>query len=321
MNIGKKHTTWIPDHDYEVDGFVYDSIGEHKPLINIDTNGDGKPDINIDLDGDGSADINIDTTGNDIPNINIDGDGDGEPDYNLDANEDGKPTKNVIILDEWKPDTNGKYQNKEFDTMHIEGKTEVSDSGIVIEKSDGKFLPNTAIKVNDISSQLDEKVKSEIDKVAGDKEIKKVYDVDYIESNTSKQPDGSVKVKIPVDESIKNPSILVEKEDGTFEEVKATKKDGYYVFETEYLGKVCVIADKENTEPTPTPDAGTSNTQDPSTSVNGNYVNNAQTGTQGVGGAYTGDETNVYGYIRSIAFALCISWLAYVSYKRKEALK
>ncbi|MCI8541649.1 MAG: hypothetical protein HFE67_09110, partial [Erysipelotrichaceae bacterium] len=45
VNIAILHD-WIPDHDYQVGNFQYDSIDEDepKPYLNIDTDGDGRPD-------------------------------------------------------------------------------------------------------------------------------------------------------------------------------------------------------------------------------------------------------------------------------------
>ena len=87
--------------------------------IDIDVDGDGKPDFN-DPDGDGCPDLNIkwkdpntnkwivingDRDGDGIPDINIDSDGDGKPNLNIDTDNDGKPDLNLVILKkgDWKP--------------------------------------------------------------------------------------------------------------------------------------------------------------------------------------------------------------------------
>lgn len=111
------------------------------------------------------------------------------------------------------------------------------------------------------------------------------------------------------------------------EEVKAKEKDGYYVFETDYIGKVCVMDDKEDTtNPTPNPEPSTqepsknpsSITEDPSTSVKGNYT---QGSANGMGGASTGDETTGNMYLLGLLIPLSILWGAYVIYRRKGISK
>ena len=88
--------------------------------IDVDVDGDGKPDFN-DPDGDGCPDLNIkwkdpddetkwivingDRDYDGLPDLNIDSDGDGKPDLNVDTDNDGKPDLNLVILkkSDWKP--------------------------------------------------------------------------------------------------------------------------------------------------------------------------------------------------------------------------
>ena len=96
-------------------------------------------------------------------------------------------------------------------------------------------------------------------------EIKKVFDVKLLKDGVEIQPDGELKAKIPYDGIIN--SILIRKNaNGTYERLQYKIGGNYLTYETEVLGIVSVIGDKES-----------------STSVQGTYILNN-------GGALTGDE-------------------------------
>ncbi|MCI9313138.1 MAG: hypothetical protein HFE68_07230, partial [Erysipelotrichaceae bacterium] len=119
VNIGKVHTSWEPDQDYTVNRFLYDTMKQDPPLLNIDTDGDGFPDLNLDLDGDGIPDLNIDHDGDWIPDTNIDSTGDGKADTNVDEDGNGIPEINLKDITEWKPEHNAKDPFP-YDTMRFD---------------------------------------------------------------------------------------------------------------------------------------------------------------------------------------------------------
>ncbi|MCI9525234.1 MAG: hypothetical protein HFF01_09465, partial [Erysipelotrichaceae bacterium] len=277
VNIVEIHE-WKPKHDYAQGNFQYDSIGadpdEPKRETNIDTDGDGRPDVNIDFDGDGKPDINIDMDGDEIPDIDIDTNGDGKPDINIDTDGDGKADENLYEINEWKPNKDGEKDGLPFDTIEIERKPDLEDNGIKVEKPDGTpFLPNYAIRVEDVTDSEKENIQTNAKDIIEEKqEVKKVFDVKLLKDNIEVQPDGTLKIKIPYDQ-ISNPILIRKNANGTYEKINFTIENGYLTYETDKLGIVSLIGDK---------------TEDNSkTDVQGNYHQN-------VGGALTGDGTNMY---------------------------
>ncbi len=103
--------------------------------INVDVDGDGKPDFN-DPDGDGCPDLNIvlgkDEDGFTIK-LNIDNNGDGIPELNIDTNGDGLPDINVDSDDDGKPDLNIATNIKWNPTHCVTGQIEeyCTDSTII----------------------------------------------------------------------------------------------------------------------------------------------------------------------------------------------
>lgn len=339
-----KHTTWNPNKDFTVDDFLYDTE-VLMPQYNIDSNGDGYPDINVDIDGDGIPDINIDTDGDfSKPETNIDTTGDGKPDTNLDPKGTGIPEKNIVNIDAWNPTKIVQGDEVTYGTMEIPSKDELGDQGIIIKPSDpnDKFLPNFALKVDEITDTIEDKEKEEIKKNMDneDGEVKTVYDVQLLEDNKVVQPNGKVEVHVPVDDTVRNPKIMMQDKDGTWKEVQGKLDNGKFTFETDYIGKISVVGDKEDTvnpDPNPKPDddangkpddntnadpdgKGDGDTSDGDTdntpsvkdpSVQGNYTTQGGTAqgstTNGMGGANTGDDTQNLLYLFGCLGALiCI---------------
>lgn len=288
--------------DLDLDGITdYKTSKTLKGLNNIDSDGDNYPDINIDLKLTGLPTLNINTDGTlENARINIDGNGDGQADINIDVGGDGIPDKNIMNIPAWSPTIDVKENGKvRYDTMQLEyvEKKELEDNGIIIApgKDNSLFLPNYALKVNDITKDLNEETRNSIIEITGAKsEVRQVFDVSLMDGEKVIQPNGSILVRIPIDISIKNPRVLLRNEDGDFKEVNVTLENGYYVFETDYLGMVSIVGDKEEqTQPVPTPNPDTPKeptvpkqpSSDSSTSVKGAYTNN------GIGGANTGDSS------------------------------
>ncbi|MCI9525244.1 MAG: hypothetical protein HFF01_09520, partial [Erysipelotrichaceae bacterium] len=212
-----------------------------------------------------------------IPDLNIDTVGDGKADANVDIDDDGMPDENIIEITEWKPDENV----GNICTMIIKQSTELEDNGIKVEKPDGKpFPPNYELKVEDVTEEYLDEIKEEMKEIIKEtNEIKKVFDVKLLKDGVEIQPDGVLKVKIPYD-GITNPILIRRLLDGTYEKIEYKIEGGYLVYETDELGIVSLIGDKEF-----------------NSSVQGTYTPN-------IGGAITGDETDMYAYAGLVCIML-----------------
>lgn len=238
LNIAIVHAPWLPETKYVYQGFVYDTQIDFERYLNIDTNKDGLPDVNIDLNGDGIADLNVDTTGNEIPNVDIDTDGDGLPDVNLDTNGDGHPDKEIMEIKEWNP-THMVEGEIDYGTSFIERLDYLENQGIQVEKPNDRFLPNYALRVQDVTSERKEEIASILSEEG--REIVSIYEVDLLRDGVKVQPDGRLLVKIPVVEGLVNPAILLQMEDGNYQAVYVEIIDGFYYIETEYLGIISIL--------------------------------------------------------------------------------
>ncbi len=178
-------------------------------------------------------------------------------------------------------------------TMIIKQKTELEDNGIKVEKPDGTpFLPNYALKVEEVTDSKKEEIANDAkDFIEETNEIKKVYDVKLLKDGVEVQPDGTLKVKIPYD-GIKNPILIRKNASGTYERVEYKIEGNYLTYETDELGIVSIIGDKEI-----------------ETSVQGTYTPN-------IGGAITGDGTNTNLYI-GITF-ITLGMISYLLFKRNK---
>ncbi len=297
MNMGPTLNGWKPNFCTSK-GFIYCTMKELKPVLNIDTDGDGRPDINIDLDNDGQPDINVDTDGDNIPNVDIDSDGDGEPDINIDNDGDGKPDENIIKITEWKPEHNVDDPFP-YDTMKFEEKKELEDNGVKVENPGGTFPANVTLKVTDITKDKQSEVSEKAKDLIGEQSVVQVFDVKLIENGKEIQPDGTIKVKIPIKSNIKNPNLLILNENGEYEKVDAIIENGYLIYETDHLGQFTIIGDVDDQEPI-------------DTDVKGAYYPGAN-----MGGALTGDTTNMMMYMG--LGCMSIGMMLLILYKRKQA--
>ncbi len=255
-----------------VEGMIDKDVdGDEEPDFN-DPDGDGCPDVNIKWqDEDGKPDINIDMDGDEIPDIDIDINGNGKPDINIDTDDDGKADENLYEINEWKPDKDSHKNGFLYDTIEIKQKTELEDNGITVENTDGtSFLPNYVLKVEDVTDVKQSEVTAGIKEfIKETQEVKKIYDVKLLKDNIEVQPNGTLKIKIPYD-SIKNPILFRKNANGTYEKIEYKMEGNHLIYETDELGIVSMIGDKDN-----------------ETSVNATYTAN-------IGGALTGDHTNMY---------------------------
>lgn len=279
---------YSPNYQYNCEyGYSYGNVP--RGGIKSCTGTNVKAQINVDLDDDG------------IPDVDIDGDGDGEPDINIDMDGDGKADENIIKITEWKPGHNVDDPFP-YDTMKFEEKKELEDNGVKVEKPDGTFAPNITLKVTDITKDKQSEVGEKAKDLIGEHSVIQVFDVKLLENGKEIEPDGILKVKIPVKSNIQNPSLLILNEAGEYEKVEAVFEDGYLIYETDRLGQFTVIGDITDQEPT---------------DVGGSYYpgDNAG-GAQNVGGALTGDTTNMMIYMG--LGCMSIGMMLFIVFKRKQ---
>ena len=297
-----------------------DRDGDGIPDLNIDSDGDGKPDLNIDTDNDGKPDlnlvilkksdwkptkcvkadpdnnileeyctgtsvkavVNVDTDGDGIPNINIDNQGDFKPHINI-FKDHQNPITNIAIMHSWKPIKDYKQTNFTYDSVGKEIKPSIN----IDSDSDGR---------PDINIDLD-----------GDN----VPDIN-IDSNGDGIPD----INIDSDGDGK-PDVNVDtdgdgKADENIKEITEWKPDknvdGELPYDTMVFDEGDEVEDSE--EPTK-PDKPNSPSQDGNdTDVKGVYYPG-----NSIGGAITGDDTNVYRYI---AFGLVSLGFIMLFYKKNQ---
>lgn len=107
-------------------------------------------------------------------------------------------------------------------------------------------VPDADFVVENIESEYDERyalVVESLESYEGSAEIEKIYDITLQNSeNVAVQPDGSVQVKFPVEETHGNYKVFRINDDGTYADMNATVVDGYIVFVTDHFS-IYVIVD------------------------------------------------------------------------------
>jgi len=287
------------------------------PDLNIDSDGDGIPDLNIDTDNDGKPDlnlvilkktdwkpskcvktdpdngileeyctgtgvkavINVDTDNDGIPNINIDNKGDFKPHLNI--SKDGvNASVNITDVHEWKPEKNYTSGKFTFDSVGDEYKPQINVD------SDGDGRP-------DINIDLDGD---------GVPDINIDTDGDNIPNiNIDSDGDGIPDVNVDIDDD-GNPDENIK----DITEWKPNKDvEGDVPYDTMDFG--------EQEEPQKPSEPTKPNQPANGTDVKGSYYPG-----DNVGGAITGDETNLLLYINSILLSIgLISYLIYRTQKLK----
>ncbi len=156
-------------HELELKKIDVDVDGDGKPDFN-DPDGDGCPDLNIKWKDPNDESkwivINGDRNYDGIPDLNIDSDGDGKPDLNIDTDHDGKPDLNLVILKkgDWKPT---KCVKQDIDNSILEEyctgtnvkaqiNVDTDNDGIPNINIDNKgdFKPHINISKNDINPSI-----------------------------------------------------------------------------------------------------------------------------------------------------------------------
>lgn len=121
---------------------------------------------------------------------------------------------------------------------NIETETEIEIIAPVIDE-DTKFVVET---VEDEASEDYILVTEALEAVEGPAEIEKIYDITLHNSdNVAIQPDGSVQVKLPVENTHENYKVFRVNEDGTYTDMNATVVDGYVVFVTDHFSLYVIV--------------------------------------------------------------------------------
>ncbi|NBJ65383.1 hypothetical protein D5266_09370, partial [bacterium c-19] len=138
-------------HELELKKIDVDVDKDGKPDFN-DPDEDGCPDLNIKWKDPNDESkwivINGDRDYDGIPDLNIDSDGDGKPDLNIDTDHDGKPDLNLVILkkSDWKPT---KCVKADSDNNILEEYcTGTNVKAVINVDTDGDGIPNINIDTN-----------------------------------------------------------------------------------------------------------------------------------------------------------------------------
>ena len=129
-----------------------------------------------------------------------------------------------------------------------------------------------------------------------------LYDISLVNNNATIQPNGKVKVSIPVPTGYDTSKIVVYRvaEDGTKTKYDTTIKDGYITFETDHFSNY-VVAEEKSTETTTT-NKETSTTSDTTNTTKRELDNTPK----------TGEETNVATIISSVLSLVSMVGIALV---------
>ena len=113
-----------------------------------------------------------------------------------------------------------------------------TDSGIIVEggnaDSENKFT------VENLDNPQDEEYLGATEGLEG--KIIGVYDIGMVDGEGNKaQPDGNIKVTLPLDENVKYFTVIAVKEDGSLEEMEAIRDGGTVTFETDDLAYYVIL--------------------------------------------------------------------------------
>ncbi len=251
--------------------------------IDIDVDKDGKPDFN-DPDGDGCPDLNIKWKDPDDETkwiaLNEDRNNDGIPELNIDANGDGKPDINVDLDEDGKPDLNIVTNIKWNPTLCVTDQIEEYCT-------DSTLIPDVNVDLDgdgrpEINVDLDDDGIPDID-IDTDGDGKPDINID---TNKDGKPDENIK-----DVTEWNPSDSFTVNGVTFKTMTGLEPDK----------DEPAISDKP---------------KDPVKQGNDTDVKGAYYSGDSVGGAMTGDETNVMLYLSTTLIGM--GFISYLLFKYKK---
>ena len=300
-NDTKKWIVLNGDRDYDgIPDYNIDSDGDGKPDLNIDTDNDGKPDLNLvilkktdwkptkcvkqDIENgileeyctgtSVKAVINIDTDDDGIPNINIDNKGDFKPHINISKN-GINPIINIAVIHDWKPTKNYSSGTFTYDSIN---KEEIKPELNVDSDEDGYPDLNLDLDndgVPDLNVDIDDDGIPDMN-IDGDGDGKPDVNVD---TNNDGKPDENLK---------------------EITEWKPEKNiDGDFPFDT------MIFSDPKEPEKPEEPTKDDAKPKDTDSDQSDTSVKGYYNPVTSIGGANTGDETDIYLYVGMMLCMLC----------------
>ena len=129
-----------------------------------------------------------------------------------------------------------------------------SDDGIVVEG--GNFEDGAVLETSEIDSESSD-YKTTISLIASEdydtEQPVYIFEISVKKDNVKVQPNGKVKVSVPVEADLTGYDVLHIKDDGKIERLSVTYKNGIATFETDSFSKFVFV---KKATPAPTPDDG-----------------------------------------------------------------
>lgn len=183
--------------------------------------------------------------------------------YTVDGDSNQYEISDSIRIVRGKEDTNTNTENPSTNKTSI---TNTDTTTKVKLEADTSVVPaNTKLEVKNILSGttynlVERTLKDTVSKMY-------VYDITLKSNNATIQPNGNVKISIPIPTGIDTSKLVVYRiaEDGTKTEYKTTIKDNYATIETDHFSTY-VLAEKSSTQTTATDDKETDKTPSTDTS-------------------------------------------------------
>lgn len=175
---------------------------------------------------------------------------------------------------------------------------EDNQSGIKVEAAHGVVPAGTMVNIEEIKDH--DSLKEIKEKLGNNEDILLIYDISLLSNGVEIQPNGSVKVTIPIPKEMEGKQFLIYhmKDNGELEAVDYELENGSIVFWADSFSKYVVAEKKESSS-----DSNQNNTS--GSSENGSNAS--------VSGAQTGDSTPIYpmlmlmlGAVLFIAVVLCV---------------
>lgn len=111
---------------------------------------------------------------------------------------------------------------------------------VIVENEEGEPIANNTLVVTDISE--DENSQYILENFQNESKVK-ILDITMYRDNEEVQPDGKIRVKIPIPALYDKDKCIVYRaeSDGTFTNMEAYYEDGFMVFETSHLSKYLLV--------------------------------------------------------------------------------
>lgn len=132
--------------------------------------------------------------------------------------------------------------------IYIDGNNDkLVSNDVVVENEEGKPIVDNSLVVTDISE--DESSQYILESFQNEAKVK-ILDITMYRDNEEVQPDGKIRVKIPLPENLDKDRCTVYRaeSDGTFTNMNAYYEDGFIIFETNHLSKYLIVEKSSNSD-------------------------------------------------------------------------